>query len=80
MACKGNRNKRMLALYFFRRLRRLILLKQKYREKLNERGLSLLNKAIFSTYLDLKNLWHGKTVLWYIRHFREKNAKAESNK
>lgn len=71
MSCKADPRKRQVALALLRRLRRILQIQREQAGQLNKRGVLLLTKSIFATFLDLTDLGHKKAAWWYIVTMRE---------
>ncbi len=64
MSCKNNVKDRVLVIAFIRKLHGIVLKEQL--EAVPHRR-QLFRKALFATYVDLKDLGHAKAALWIIR-------------
>ncbi len=67
-----------IQLYFLRRLRRLVQLRQQQADHLNGDGLRLLDRAIFSTYCDCLDQGVGDVAQAVIHQLASSAASSET--
>lgn len=77
MSCENSSKDRVLTMYFLERLRRILLKQEELEGKLNEEGVRLLQRAIFSTVCDLKDLGHEDLAY---RYLRKENASIDARR
>ena len=64
-----------LAVYFLRRLRRLVGLRRQQARQLNEKGFVLLNYAIYSSYCDAVDLGYDQLARQILRPAESQSEK-----